>query len=396
MGKIKILYIVTQAHWGGAQKYIWQLACRLNPTKFEIAVAAGGKGPLFEKLKQQSITTIQLKHLTRPVIPIKEIQAFWELYKLISRGGYDIVHLNSSKAGLLGSLAGRLAGAKRIVYTIHGSNFNFPYPSYIRLGLRIIERFASLFRDKIITVSHRDERLWLHHRLVPAAKLVTIHNGLLFSKAYHDSSHLDIKPTIIKNCGLPPDALNEPLILSLSNFYRPKALDVLIKAAHKIITTGGSKLYFILLGSGPKRKQLEALADQLGLKSHIFFCGHRENVFDYLSAADLMILPSLKEGCPYALLEAMVAGTPIIASKVGGVPEIVQHKKSAWLVPAGNPNALAIAIQFLLSDQQLCQRLQSSAQRRVKKYFNLNKMIARHQRLYNQLLGKDNASTKAL
>src|SRR4030042_3902978 len=176
--KKKILFLITQSNFGGAQKYVFDLATKLDRKKFEVAVAAGGNGELFKKLETGGIRTIKLKWIKREVFnPITDLIGLWEIYKLIKKERPDVVHLNSSKAGFSGSIAGHFAGVK-VIYTVHGAVFEAEFPWLTRQFFLFLEKISACFKDKIIYVSEADRQLWLKYKVAPAEKLVTIHNGI--------------------------------------------------------------------------------------------------------------------------------------------------------------------------------------------------------------------------
>jgi glycosyltransferase involved in cell wall biosynthesis len=320
---MKILYIVTQADLGGAQKSTLLLAGH-----FGGEIAAGSeKSELFDLAQKQNIPIHKLKFLKRGINPVFDLLALVELFFLIRKNKPDIAHLNSSKAGFLGSIAGKLAGAK-VVFTARGFVFNEPHTPLAKLLFIVLEKFASLFRDQIITVSKADETSALNHKLIDPKKLTTIHNAV---PPVNFTERIEAR----KRLGIPDDKF---LIGTIANFYPTKGLDILISLWQDSRLRGNGNLELIIIGSGPLETELRAQVQKLNL-TNVNFTGQITNASTLLRAIDVFVLPSRKEGFPLVLLEAMQAGLPIIATDVGGNKEALGD--AGILIPPGDPNALS-------------------------------------------------------
>lgn len=304
---MKILYIITQADGGGAQKYTLALA-----RAFGGELAAGTEeNQMFTEARSLEINTHSLKYLKRGINPIMDVLALVELVNLIKKVRPDIVHLNSSKAGFTGSIAGKLA-RRKVVFTAHGFIFNEPLPFILRKFYLYLEKFASLFRDRIIAVSRADAGLANKHRLLPPQKIAVIHNGLapiVFLPREQAKKEL---------------GLNEAKFVfgTIANFYKTKGLDLLVEAVAQLPQEALARSEFVFIGEGKERKLLESKISGFGLKN-VRLMGKIPEAARYLKAFDVFILPSRKEGFPYALLEAMQAGLPIMATNVGGNAEVL-------------------------------------------------------------------------
>jgi glycosyltransferase involved in cell wall biosynthesis len=375
----KILYIITQSDWGGAQRYVFDLATNLHKSQeYKILVAAGGYGELFTRLEAKNLPMMRLKHLVRAIRSIRDLLAYFELKKLIKTFKPHIVHLNSSKAGVLGSLAARKLGVPKIIYTAHGFVFNEPLSPAKKWLYKKIELFSSKRINKIITVSDYDRQTGIQAGIAPD-KLVTIHNGIdlsLVNFLPKDEARLSLRGVrtgrttkqsynrnkegppnnIIKRDDKPAPSIfegiasvgrlhsgddlprNDTWIGCVANFYPTKGLDILIRAMTRV------DAQLIIIGDGQLRRNLENLIRELCLEDKICLPGYLENAGQYLKAFDLFVLPSLKEGLPYTLLEAAAARVPIVASRVGGVPEIIQDGINGYLAPPDDADALADTI----------------------------------------------------
>lgn len=355
----KILFVITQGERGGAQRYVFDLAAHLPRDRFSVSVVAGPeKSELRNLVLGRGGRFLICRNLIRDIHPLKDLLAIRELRKIFAREKPDIVHLNSSKAGVVGSVAARLAGVKRVVFTAHGFAFLEPNSWWRRQIYYWAERFATYFRDKIICVSECDRQAALRSRLGPAEKFITIHNGIATVSLPPPTSHLT-----------PPFVVG-----AIAHLYPTKGLNHLVDAARDIDAK------FVIIGEGPERANLESRIKNYGLGNKFELLGERINAHQYLPQFDIFVLPSVKEGFPYVILEAMAAAQPIVATAVGGIPEILNHE-TGILVPAADPKALADAIKFLIENPEIAKRLGQNARERVKN-FTLEKMVAETAKIY--------------
>jgi glycosyltransferase involved in cell wall biosynthesis len=268
--------------------------------------------------------------VVRSIHPSDDLRALAELYRLVRVERPDIVHCHSSKVGVLASIAGRLAGA-RIVYTAHGFVFREDVSFLKRSLFQWIEKFSSLFRNKIIAVSQSDTDAALAAHIVAPKKIVTIPNGI------------DVGATeLLLESGLArteletwcsADFSHAKIVVSIANFYPVKNLPLLIRAFEFVIPRV-PEARLVLIGDGEERALCERIvAENHVLQGNIFFVGTRVDAFKILRGADLLCLSSKKEGMPYAILEAQLAGVPVVATRVGGVPEMGEGAYLKLVVP---------------------------------------------------------------
>ena len=382
----KILYFITQSEYGGAQRYVFDLADNLKKD-FEVAVAMGeqGKdGKLAKILDKNNIKYYIIPRLKRDISPLNEILAFFEISKLIKKFQPDIIHLNSSKISILGSLAGLFIKLKiknlKIIYTVHGWVFNEPLPAPVKWFYLWAEKFTAKFKDKIICVSESDRQVALKYKIAPVEKLITIHNGLALCHSGLDPESSIKKLEQISGVKL----TNNFLIGSIGNLYKTKGFEYFIEAADILTHKLNTPATFIIIGQGKEREALENLIAKHNLKNNFILAGNIDQAARLLPALDVYVCSSVKEGLSYTLIEAMQAGRPIVATAVGGNPELIENNITGLISAAQNAQALAEKIKTLLNNKTLALELGQNAKAKVMVEFSLEKMVEQTKKIYNQ------------
>ncbi len=303
----KVLYVITKANWGGAQRYVFDLATHLPKEQFEVAVAYGQAGILAQKLKEASITTYDLSSMQRDVSASGDWRSFGELLTLFKKERPDIVHLNSSKAGALGALAARMAGIKKIIFTAHGWPFRASRNLFVRTILWLASWGTALFSHTVICVSEYDLRQAQQMPFV-GHKAVRIYNGIEPIELGSAEMIRAAFPNGVKITG------------TIGELNKNKNHIKLIEAARK-----NPEMYVAIVGEGELRGWLTQKITEYTLQDRVKLFGFMP-AKEVLRGFDVFALPSLKEGLPYVLLEARLAGLPIEANRTGGVGEILDAK----------------------------------------------------------------------
>lgn len=379
--KLKLVYIVTQAEWGGAQRYVFDLATALK-NEFDITVATGAEGSqeLLQKCQRANIHTHTFKNLVREINPLKDLMAVKELAEFFKKEKPDIIHLNSSKTNIIGALAYKTLKAKsyqlkaKTIYTAHGWVFNEPLPWWRKKLYMQMERIACKIHHKVIVLSKADFDTAVKNNICPPEKMIIIPHGIRQINFFSREEARKNLEARIKNQEL------RIWIGTVANLYKTKGINYLIDAA-AILLDQGTEPTFIVIGDGPERKNYELRIKNYGLNNFLLI-GSLRNAAQYLKAFDIFIMPSVKEGLPYALLEAMQAGLPIITTSVGAMPEMLENEKSGLLVPPTNSKILAEAIQKLLSNHDLRENLSQRAALKFQEKFSFEKMLMKTADLY--------------
>ncbi len=370
---MKILYVITQGEQGGAQLYVRTLAAASQGQNLTINVAIGENAVNW---LGQEITTLggkfwPLNHLKRAPSPLHDILAIFELAQLYHKLQPEVIHLNSSKAGILGSLAGLLYRLEcpqtKIVYTAHGWVFNEPMPHWLKTTYYLLEKLTANFKTKIICVSDCDRQIGITSKIAAADKLITIHNGLDLPSDYF----LDR----LAARGLLALDTDEFIIGTIANFYPTKGLKYLIKAMKIVVHDYRLPIKTVIIGEGKLRVKLEQQISDNNLQNNITLTGSLKSASKYLRAFDLAVMPSVKEGLPYFLLEAMAAGLPVVATKVGGIPEIIIDGQNGFLIEAQNEQLLAEKIKLLFDNQTMAATMAANNLQTVKEKFSQQQMV---------------------
>ena len=343
--KTKVFVCITKSNWGGAQKYVFDIATNTPRDQFDTTVLLGGTGDLKRKLESAGVKTIVLKNSQRDIDTKKEFSLLFDLIKIFRKEKPDIVHLNSSKMGFTGALAARIAGIKKIVFTTHGWAFNEDRPWWQKILARIFHILTILLSHKAIAVSQitKDQigSPW-------NKKMIVIRNGLRpidFKGQKSAREMLSIK-ILEKNLDVKETFLKNPVwVGTISELHKTKGLNFAIEAVSKI-----ENCIFIIIGDGEERKNLEELIKRLKLSNKVFLMGRIEMASSYLKAFDIFTLSSITEALPYALLEAGSASLPVIASNVGGIPEIIENEKSGILIRSKSSEEIKRAIEYVLNN----------------------------------------------
>lgn len=313
--KKAILYIITKSNWGGAQKAVFDLATHPKINKnYDVKVLSGNDGELLSKLFDHNISTDTI-NIANNLNPFSTLIALYRLYKYIKNESPDIVHLHSSKISMLGSVAARVAGVPLIIFTAHGWPHNESRNILVKLMLRIIMHGTVLFSHRTIAVSENIAAT-LGAPSFLKKKMTVIYNGIE-KKVYS---------TLPKLSSGSHDGKTIKHIVSIGELNTNKAHDTVLNILPQI-----KGVHYHIIGEGKNRAKLENIIKTKNLESRVTLYGHKPNAKSLLSQYDLFLLPSRTEALGYVVLEALQAGLPVIARRVGGVPEILRDLPYARL-----------------------------------------------------------------
>lgn len=367
---MKIIYGITKSNFGGAQRYVFDLAAEAKKAGHDVAVICGGEGVLVDKLKTEGIRVIPLPNMQRDISIADEFQSFYFIFKTLREEKPDVFHTNSSKMGGLGNMAALMAGVKRIIFTAHGWAFNEPRPWWQKAVIKIFVWLTIFLSDKTVCVSEKTKKDAESFPFIQS-RLRIIHNGIEnFETLERDSAR--------KALGIHDS--NTFVIGTLSELHPVKGLNVLLAAWERFLQKNDGLL--VMVGDGDIREALEDYADELGIREKIIFKGYLDNAKAYLNAFDVFCLPSRSEAMPYTLLEAGMAEKAVIASRVGGIPEVIENGVNGALVPPEDSETLFSTLLLLSEDEALRNRLGAALKQTVSDKFSLEKMVQKTFSLY--------------
>lgn len=379
----KVLFLITKSNWGGAQKYVYDLATNLPVNSYESVVLTGGEGNLITELKKTNIRTISLPSLQRDVSLTKEILSLVKIYKIIKSEQPDIIHVNSSKAGALGALLGRLTGVPRIIFTAHGWAFNENRSLVSKITIKFLHWLTVILSHQTIAVSAavKKQMDWPFVQ----SKMVVIHNGL---KVPNYEDKLTARNFLIAKIPNLKNFTNDFWTVTIGELHKTKQHHITIEAIAQLKKETDVNLRHLIIGTGDEENYLKNLIVSLNLQDNIFLVGKVDEAAKYLKAFDLFILSSISEALAYVIIEAAQAKLPIIASKVGGIPEIITDNVEGYLVPSGDISTLTKAIKNCLDNPSDC--IQKSKAAKIKsKDFCLEKMLEETLTLYANTISSE-------
>jgi glycosyltransferase involved in cell wall biosynthesis len=310
-----------------------------------------------------------VQHFARDVFLLDDLRAFFELYDLFRDEHPDVLHLNSSKAAALGTLAGLFAGVRRRIVTVHGLPIHEERSILSRFLIMLASWLTFFFATQVIILTKLDLTAVRRWPLMKN-KLHLIRNGIAAPDYLSDDAAREELSASVQR----PELLQAGTwIGTISELHRNKGIEYMLEAC-KTLVNEGSEFVFYVIGEGEERAALEAKVKELGLERVVVLAGAIPEAARYLPAFDIVTLSSIKEGLPYVVLEAALAERAIVASNVGGIPEIVDER-SGRLVEARNPEALAAALRELLDSPALRIVLGTNAHDRVARTFNREKML---------------------
>ena len=361
----RLLYVVTLAEVGGAQTYVRNLLPVVTEM-FDVSVAAHGPGPLQATAVEAGARFIPLRHVRRPLSPLRDLCGLVELVRLFREIRPNIVHLNSSKVGVLGRLAARLANVPVCIFTVHGWAFKASH-GLMSSVYRLLDRATRPFATAIVCVSDTERRAGLAARTCTIEQTIVIRNAVDVG-TLRPRTPVETRPT---------------RLVSVGRLAEPKDFSTLVSAVG-LLPRGSVELK--ILGDGPQRAAIEKQIGELGLRGIVALVGEVDDVPERLVAADLFVLSSRSEGMPMSILEAMAAGLPVVATDVGGIHEMISDGEAQVLVGPADPKALADSIASLIDDAELRNRIGTSNRCRVESQFALPRWREEHLTLYEALL----------
>lgn len=367
--KMKILYCITSSSWGGAQLHVLELCADQLARGNEVTFIVGNKGPLLDKVKQlKGVKVILLPSLVREISPTNDIKAIVELRKIIKSESPDIVHLHSSKAGVIGRLSSiGLRKKIKVIFTVHGWAFTDGVSSRLKKSLyRIIEKSVRHFTDLFICVSYYDEKIGKRDKVLDSTSNVkVIHNGSTTpsEQSINYSVHMPLR------------------LVMIARFSPQKDQETLINAVTKL-PKDSYKLTFV--GDGETLQTNKKLVSKYGLNHNIKFAGFKDDISDELINNDVYILSTHYEGLPISIIEAMSYGLPILATNVGGNSEMLENNINGFLFTS--KDELAEKLNYLINNPETVKKMGQESYRIFSDEYSLSQCLTKINNSYLELL----------
>jgi glycosyltransferase involved in cell wall biosynthesis len=386
----KIIHIITRLDSGGsalntllsclglAPHYrltlIYGLARESGMTRSESATVA----KLREKAEQLGVTCKPLPSLIRSISPIHDAATFVELFRHFRREKPQIVHTHTSKAGILGRFAAKLACVPIIVHTPHGHVFYGHFKPLIANMFLLIEKICAAFTHCLIALTPAEKSDYIKYSLCRSQKIVVIHSGVSLERFLRTNIDLNLKKRVL--------GVNRiGAVVGTVGWLLPVKGSLHLLRAMDLVWKKHPQTHLIYVGKGALENRLKAETHRMGAPSLVTFAGWRNDVHEIMPVLDIFVLASLNEGMGRVLVEAMAAGRPIVASRTGGIVDLVKDGQNGLLVPPGDEAALADAIIQLLENPQLADKMGKNGKNYCKKYSD-QAMVAKLINLYGSLL----------
>src|SRR5262245_526379 len=383
----KIVHLITRLELGGAQQNTLFCVEHHDRERFRVALWAGEGGRLDRAARAIRAAEVRIvPWLVHPVAPMRDAIAVARLASILR--DVDLIHTHSSKAGILGRSAARLAGVPGIVHTVHGWSFNDAQSAVERRLFIEAERAAARVTDRIVCVSHFDRDRGLEEGIGHPAQYRVLRSGI-------DASLYATLPGARERMRGQLGATEGDLVVgSIANFKPQKSPLDFVEAA-RLARRRDPRLRFYIAGDGPLRPSVERAIAEADLGSVVRLLGWRDDVPQLLAATDIFLLTSLFEGLPRAVLQALASSVPVVATHTGGVAEVISSGRTGLLVPPGSPTAAAEAILALAKDPDGRSKMAAAGRSRLTDEFDNRRMVRDLEDLYDEVLGKTPARTAA-
>lgn len=366
----------------GVARHILDLSAGLDARGWKVTIATRAPEWFKDRVASPSIGVVGIP-MVRRISPLADLRSFVRLARLSRKLRPDVFHLHSSKAGFLGRVARPIARARVLVYTPHCWSFQ-PVQGRTRRFYATLERIASRFCDMTIAVSQQEIDEAAQLRVLSRDKITLIRN------AVPPSPGEGRLPTEVANLIAPADRL----VVSAGRLGEPKGYPYLIDAMGTVLASEPDARC-IVAGDGPLADQLRARAESRGVAERVHFVGELDGIAELLDRAQLFVMSSLWEGLPYVILEAMAAGLPVVATNVGGCPELVEDGTTGLIVAPGQAELLAKAILALLGDPEKSARMGAAGRARATNEFSFDRWLNATELVYLGLLDRDGGNEES-
>ena len=386
----KAIHIITRLDMGGSaqntlltclglsEKYNVTLAHGLSHESHMTGAESRSVAKIVVETEKKGVNVIPLSALIRKINPIKDLRAFISLWRLIIREKPAIVHTHSSKAGILGRWAAKMAGVRCIIHTPHGHVFYGHFGSLTSRLFLLMEKLSALITDCMIALTEGEKKDYIELLNLRPASIEIIHSGVDINR--YMKTRIKIKEKKI-SLGLNPKKLVVGTVGWLLSIKGPM---VLLKAMGRIWQKH-SDVELVYVGKGELEEELKTESFRMGVSDSVTFLGWRNDVHEIMPVFDLFVLPSLNEGMGRVLVEAMASGKPVVGSNVGGIPDLIKNGHNGFLVEPGDEIDLSVAIEKVLTDTKMRDEMGRKG-KTMARNFGVERMVEKIDDLYATLL----------
>jgi glycosyltransferase involved in cell wall biosynthesis len=389
---VKVLRVIARLNMGGPALHVAYLTDGLRKLGYDTTLVAGtlarGEDSMAFVADDRNVDVVRIDELGREISPFRDLMATVKLARLIRKQRPQILHTHTAKAGTVGRVAALLAGSRRppiIVHTFHGHVLRGYFGPLRSLFFRLLERWLAGRTTALVAVSPqvRDDLVSLG--VAPRERFVVIRLGIELEErvATEQDGRLESR----RYLGIPGERFTIGWIGRMTSVKRTD--DILV--AFKGLRDRGVEATLCLVGDGPDRVELEQRAHELGLMRDTLFLGYQEEVAPFYAAFDTLVLPSSNEGTPVSAIEALAAGRPVVATRVGGVPDVVRDGEDGFLVDAGATDELAKKLEQLARDPELRANMGKRGRERVLPRYAVDRLVHDVDELYKSLLSAGGA-----
>jgi len=383
---IKIINILSRMNIGGPSVHVALLSKYINDEPFESLVISGtlaeGEGDMTFLLDDFKVRHITLPSMKREISPLADFNSLLRLIRIFREERPVIVHTNLAKAGIVGRLAAVLTGVPIIIHTFHGHVFAGYFSGWKSKLFVWIEKILALFSTKLIVISDQiGEEICSNYRVTNKSKVVTIPLGfeldkfkplITFKGFFREEFSIPVDAPVIGIVGRITDIKNHRLFLHIAHRVRQKYPHV----------------HFLVIGDGERRAEMEYLSAELNLSGHVHFTGWIREQAKMYADLDLLLLTSLNEGTPVTVIEAMYYAVPVISTRVGGLPDLIEDKKTGYLINSRDPGDFMAAIETLLFSDTERTKITAAAKEFIVSHYNIHRLVSDISNLYRELLSK--------
>jgi glycosyltransferase involved in cell wall biosynthesis len=352
----------------------------MKGNRYESVLACAPGGALIDLVERHGMEVKTFPSLVQPLHPLKDFKAILDLTRHLTTNPYQVVHTHNSKAGFIGRLSATLARVPVIVHTVHGFAFHEQEPPWRRSLFRNVERLASHWCDRMIFISQPLIEWAVKEGISCTRKMVRIYSGIEMDR-FHPVS-VQEKNRLKARWGLQE---SHAVIGMVSKLWEGKGHAFLIRAFKEIVKEN-PQARLVIVGEGCLMESLRALVSQLELSETVIFTGFLENVPQIIATFDVAVLPSYFEGMGRVLLEAMAMEKPVVGTRVGGIPDLVEQGLNGYLVSPGNEKELASAILKILNDKDLALKMGQAGRKKMTGCFSAESMVRSIEEVYSELL----------